>query len=161
MKPAGIFAIGVLLVVFASTPLTAWNAEASGFTLTEACGRPPFRSGLTDMHLHLRHFPKQKPRQELVLDMPSILGPSGVKDWIDVPAHICRISSPNTCSDARTARVQVLHYSAHWYPFIRNWFTKPRISGNFEVNLKDGNSIKGSFTSTERKMKYAQQPICE
>lgn len=138
MKRAGIFAIGVL---FASscTPLTGWSADASGFTLTEACGVPPFRSGLTDMHLHLTHFPKQKPGQELVLDMPSLLGPSGVKDWMDVPAHLCTISEPSTCSDIRSARVQVLRYSPHYYPFIRNWFTKPSISGSFEVNLKGGN----------------------
>ena len=113
------------------------------------------------MHLHLRHFPKQKSGQELVLDMPSLLAPAGVTDWVDVPAHLCTISSPSTCTDARSARVQVLHYSARHYPFIRNWFTKPRISGNFEVNLKDGNPIKGFFNATARKMKYPQQPICE
>ena len=152
--------MGVLFVSSCS-PATAWSAEASGFTLTEACGVPPFRSGQTDMHLHLRHFPRQMPKQELVLDMPSLLGPSGVKNWIDVPAHLCTISSPNTCSDARSARVQVLHYSARRYPFIRNWFTKPRMSGNFEVNVEGGNPIKGSFSATAHKMKYLQQPICE
>jgi hypothetical protein len=57
--------------------------------------------------------------------------------------------------------VQVLHYSARHYPFIRNWLTKPRISGNFEVNLKDGTPINGSFNATAHKMKYAQQPLCE
>jgi hypothetical protein len=159
MKAARMFAVGI--IVIASSSLIARGAEATGFTLTEACGIPPFAPGVTDMHLHLRHFPEQKSGQELVLDMPSLLGPSGDTDWIDVPAHLCAISSTNSCSDARSARVQVLHYSGRYYPFIRNWFTKPRIFGNFEVNLKDGNSIKGSLNATAHKLKYPQQPICE
>ena len=159
MKPAWIFVI-VGVLTFSCTRLAAWSEKASGFTLTEACGAPPFGAGL-DMHLHLRRFPQQKAGQELVLDIPSLLGPSGVKDWMDVPAHLCTVRNPTTCSDAQSARVQVLNYSGRYYPFIRNWLTKPTISGNFEVNLKDGSSIKAPFTATAHRMRYSQHPTCE
>jgi hypothetical protein len=160
MKPFVLFAVGILLVLF-GTPLSARNADASGFTLTDPCGRPPFRSGQTDMHLHLTRFPKRQRGQELVLNMPSVLGTSGFTDWIKVQGELCGISNPSACSEAESARVQVLNYSARYYPFIRDWFTSPRISGNFEVSLKDRTVIEGPFSAKARKVKYSQQPICE
>ena len=159
MKAAWIFAIGIV-VISSSALLTARSAEATGFTLTDACGTGNGGPGLANMRLHLRRFPNQRAGQELVLDMPSLLGPVGITGWMDVPGHLCTTSSPQTCTDVRSARVQVLHYSAPYYPFafIRNWFTKSRISGNFEVNLKVGNPIRGSFKATAHKMKYPKQP---
>jgi hypothetical protein len=160
MKPFALFAVGTLLVL-PGTPLSGRNADASGFTLTDPCGRPPFRSGETDMHLHLTRFPKQKRGQELVLDMPSVLGSSGVTDWIKVQGELCGISNLSACSEAESARVQVLNYSARHYPLIRDWFTSPRISGNIEVSLKDGTVIEGSFSAKARRVKYSPRPICE
>jgi hypothetical protein len=113
------------------------------------------------MHLHLTRFPKHKPGQELVLDMPSLLGPSGVTDWIEVTGQLCGISDPRACSEVQDARVQVLKYSARYYPLVRDWFTTSHISGNFKVRLKDGTVIEGSFSAKARKVKYPQQPVCE
>src|SRR3954462_15034975 len=101
MKAAWIFAIGIV-VISSSALLTARSAEATGFTLTDACGTGNGGPGLADMHLHLRRFPNQKSGQELVLDMPSLLGPVGITDWMDVPGHFCTMSSPKTCTDARS-----------------------------------------------------------
>jgi hypothetical protein len=160
MKTFVMFAVGVLVPLF-GTPVSARSADARGFTLTDTCGTPPFRSGQTDMHLHLTRFAKQKRGQELVLNMPSVLGPSGLTDWIEVRGELCGISNPSACSEAQSARVQVLNYSAGYRPFIRDWFTTPRISGNLEVRLKDGTAIEGSFSAKARKIKYSHQPICE
>jgi hypothetical protein len=160
MKPFVLFAIGTVLIL-PGTPLTARNANASGFTLTDPCGKPPFRSGQTDMHLHLTRFPKQKRGQELVLDKPSVLGSSGVTDWIKVRGELCGISNPSACTEAESARVQVLNYSSRYYPIFRDWFTSPHISGSFEVSLKDGTVIESSFSAKARKVKYSRQPICE
>jgi hypothetical protein len=160
MKPFALFVVGTLLVL-PGTRLSARDADASGFTMTDPCGKPPFRSGQTDMHLHLTRFPKRKRGQELVLDMPSVLGSSGIKDWTKVRGELCGNSNPSACSEAESARVQVSNYSGRYYPFIRDWFTSPRISGNFEVSLKDHLVIEGSFSAKGRKVKYSPQPICE
>jgi hypothetical protein len=92
-----------------------------------------------DMRLHLVHFPKQKPGQELVLMMPSMLGPSGVTDWADAVGKLCSTSKRGDCSNAQGARVRVLNYSAH------NFLGKvlsPHISGEFEVRFSDGTELK-------------------
>jgi hypothetical protein len=122
--------------------VVAWSADAAGFTLTRPCGSPPFGSGETDMELHLTRFPKQKSGQELVLMMPSRLGPSGVTDWVDAVGKLCSTSGTISCSNARRARVQVLNYSAHRA-------SSPRTSGRFEVGLRDNSVIEGTFTAKE------------
>ena len=116
---------------------------------------------MKNQHLHLTRFPKKKPGQELLLTTSSFLGPTGIRDWIDVPAQLCTKAPSNSCSDVKSAKIQILDYSARYYPLVRNSFTMPRVSGNFDVRLKDGTEIKGSFTATERRVKYAQEPICE
>lgn len=116
---------------------------------------------MKNQRVYLTRFPKQKPGQELVLISSSLLGPTGIQDWIDVPAQLCTMASSNACSDAHSAKIQILDYQARYHPFIRNRFTMPRISGNFDVTLKDGTEIKGSFTATERRVKYTPEPICE
>jgi hypothetical protein len=130
----------------------AWSADATGFTLTHPCGSPPFGAGETDMELHLTHFPKQRSGQELVIMMPSILGPSGVTDWADSVAKLCRTSGTISCSIAQRSRVRVLNYSARYV----------RTSGRFEVGLRDGTVIEGSFTAKERQQFGPLAPVyCE
>jgi hypothetical protein len=84
-------------------PALEWSVNATGFTVTKPCRSPPFGAGAMDMHLHLVHFPKQKPGQELVLMMPSMLGPSGVTDWADV------VGSSAAHRNAVTARMRRAH----------------------------------------------------
>jgi hypothetical protein len=139
-------------------PALAWSADATGFTVTMPCGSPPFGAGATDMHLHLVHFPKQKPGQELILKMPSMLGPSGVTDWADAVGKLCSTSERNDCSNAQSARVRVLNYSAH------NSLGKvlsPHISGEFEVRFSDRMDIEGTFAAKEHKSKQSSQVVCE
>ena len=100
--------LGLLLAVV-GTPSLAWSVDASGFVITDACGSPPFGAGVADMHLHLTRFPKQKQGEELVLNMPSRLGPSGITDWMEIAAQSC--SKKSGCTDAHSARVQVLDSS--------------------------------------------------
>jgi hypothetical protein len=139
-------------------PVVAWSAEATGFTLTLPCGSPPFGSGTTDMRLHLTHFPKQKPGQELVIIMPSLLGPTGVTDWVDAVAKLCSTFGFISCSNTQRARVRVLNYSARYF---FGHVSRPRISGRFEVGLRDGTIIDGNFAAKERKLKQSSPVICE
>ena len=138
-------------------PLLFWSlavrgSDATGFTQTLPCGTPPFADGMTDMQLHLTHFPKQRARQELVVMMPSVLGPSGFTDWVDAVAKLCTASDLTSCSDAQSARVRVLNYSQR----------RRRISGRFEVKLRDGTIIEGTFTAEERYFDAPSSPvICE
>lgn len=136
----------------------AWSADATGFTITMPCGAPPFGPGKTDMHLHLVHFPKQRPRQELVLMMPSMLGETGVADWVDAVGKLCSTSKGDDCSNAQSARVRVLSYSSHY--FLGHVFN-PRISGEFEVRFSDGRRIEGTFAAKERRLKQSSQVVCE
>jgi len=135
-----------------------WSADATGFTVTIPCGSPPFGSGKTDMHLHLIHFPKQRPGQELLLMMPSMLGPTGITDWVDAVGKLCSTSNRDACSNAQSARVRVLTYSAHH--FLGHVFSL-RISGRFEVGFSDGTSIEGTFAAKELRVKNSSQVICE
>ncbi len=157
VKGVAILTVGILLVSI-GLPLSAWGADGSGFTITDPCSDGG--NVLKNQHLHLTRFPKRKPGQEQRLTTSSFLGPTGIRDWIDVPAQLCTAAS-NSCSDAQTARIQIVDYSARYYPLVRNWLAMPRVSGNFEVRLKDGTEIKGSFTATERRVKYPHEPICE
>jgi len=129
--------------------VVAWSADATGFTLTIPCGSPPFGPGETDMELHLTHFPKQKSGHELVIMMPSLLGPSGVTDWVDAVAKLCSTSGTISCSNAQRARVRVLNYSVRY----------ARTSGRFEVGLRDGTVIEGSFTAKERQQFGPLAPV--
>jgi hypothetical protein len=147
-----------LLVPLLLWPVVGWSADATGFTLTLPCGSPPFGGGTTDMRLHLTHFPKQKPGQELVIMIPSLLGPTGVTDWVDAVAKLCSTSGPISCSNAQRARVRVLNYSAHYF---LGHVSRPRISGRFEVGLGDGTIIEGTFTAKARKLDQSSQVICE
>ena len=98
------------------------------------------------MHLHLTRFPGQKRGHELVINMPSLLGTSGIKDWREVQAQYCKLK---VCSDAKSAQVQVLKSF------------ESQTAGNFEVVLSDGTTFRGPFTARARKLKYKVQPICE
>jgi hypothetical protein len=139
-------------------PVVAWSADATGFTLTVPCGSASFGSGTTDMRLHLTRFPKQKPGQELVVMMPSLLGPTGVTAWVDAVAKLCITSDPVSCSNAQRARVRVLNYSARYF---LGHVSRSRISGRFEVGLGDGTIIEGTFGAKARKLKQSSQVICE
>jgi len=90
--------------------------------------------------------------------MPSMLGPTGVTDWVDAVGKLCSTSNPDACSNAQSARVQVLSYSAHHY--LGHAFS-PRISGRFEVRFKDGTSIEGTFAAKERRLKHQTEVMCE
>ena len=160
MKYFCAFAVGILFTLFV-TPLKAYCAQAHGYTITDPCGRPPFGRGDTDMHLHLTRFPGRKSGQELVINMPSMSGPAGITDWTDATAELCSTSPQRKCSQAKSARVQVLKYSSRYYPIIRGAFTTPHISGNFKVKLTDSFVVEGFFSAKERKVKYLHQPICE
>jgi hypothetical protein len=84
--------------------------------------------------------------------MPSVLGPSGFTDWVDAVAKLCTASDLTSCSDAQSARVRVLNYSQR----------RRRISGRFEVKLRDGTIIEGTFTAEERYFDAPSSPvICE
>jgi hypothetical protein len=147
-----------LLTLLVLCPAIAWSADATGFSVTLPCGSPPFGAGTTDMHLYLTHFPKQRSGQELVVLMPSQLGPAGVKDWVDAVAKLCSISDPVSCSDAQKARVRVLNYSAGHF---LGHMSSPHISGRFEVGFADGTTIEGTFAVKGRKLKEYSQAICE
>jgi len=135
----------------------AWSADANGFTITIPCGTPPFGDGTTDMHLHLVHFPKQRPKQELVLMMPSRLGPAfGVTDWVDAVGKLCSTGEGGDCSNAQNARVRVLSYSSHY--FLGKVFNV-HISGEFDVHFNDGTSNQGTFTAKERRQ--SSRALCE
>jgi hypothetical protein len=136
----------------------AWGADATGFAITMPCGSPPFGTGATDMHVHLIHFPKQTPGRELVLMMPSMLGPTGVTDWVNAVGKLCTPSRGGDCSNAQSARVRVLNYSTH------NFLGKvlsPHISGEFEVRFSDGTNIEGTFAAKEQKSKQFSKAVCE
>jgi len=135
-----------------------WGADATGFTVTIPCGSGPFGSGTADMHLHLVHFPKQRSGQELVLMMPSMLGPTGITDWVDAVGKLCSTFNRNACSNAQSARVQVLTYSAHHF---LGHVSSPHISGKFKVGFRDGTSIDGTFAAKERRGKKSSQAVCE
>jgi hypothetical protein len=142
----------VLSGVFVFWSALAWSVDASGFTLTKPCGTPPFASGDTDMALHLTHFPKQKAGQELVILMPSLLGPSGVKDWMRAEAKLCSTPDAASCTNAEKARVRVVSFSRRNY----------RTTGRFEISFGDGSTIEGSFTAKERLQSGPLEPvICE
>jgi hypothetical protein len=143
-----------LLALLLFWSVVAWSADATGFALISPCGSPPFGSGDTDMQLHLTRFPKQRRGQVLEVKMPSMLGPSGVRDWADAVADVCITSDPSRCSKARKARVQVLNYSA------RN-VSSPHTSGRFEVILADGTFIKGTFAVRERQPRPLAEAMCE
>ena len=160
MKYFDAFVIGVLFTLFAMSS-SAYCAEAHGYNITDPCGTPPFGRGDTDMHLHLTRFPAGKPGQELVINMSSMFGPAGITDWTDATAELCSISTQRKCSQAQSAKVQVLKYSSRYYPIIRGAFTTPHMSGNFKVKLINGSKIEGSFSSKERKVKYLHRPVCE
>lgn len=147
-----------LLAILIFCSALAWSADATGFTITMPCGSPPFGAGETDMHLHLVHFPNQKPGQELILMMPSMLGPTGVTDWVDAIGKLCSTSKRNSCSNAQRARVRVLHYSAH--KFLGKLLS-PHISGEFEVRFSDGTNIAGTFAAKEHKSKQSSRAVCE
>jgi hypothetical protein len=135
-----------------------WGADATGFTVTIPCGSGSFAPATADMHLHLVHFPKQRSGQELVLMMPSMLGPTGITDWMDAAGTLCSTLSRNACSNAQSARVRVLTYSAHH--FLGHAFS-PHISGEFKVGFSDGTSIDGTFAAKERSAKNSKQATCE
>jgi hypothetical protein len=110
------------------------------------------------MQLHLTHFPKQKAGQELVLMMPSMLGPSGLRDWVDAVGALCAPSNGGDCANAKSARVRVLNYSAH--KFLGKVFN-PDISGEFDVRFSDGTKIEGTFTAKKQKSRQFSQAVCE
>jgi hypothetical protein len=147
-----------LLTSLVLWPVGAWSADATGFSVTLPCGSPPFGSGESDMHLYLTHFPKQRPGQELVVLMPSQVGPAGLTDWVDAVAKLCNISDPISCSDAKRARVRVLNYSGH---HSLGHISSHHISGRFEVGFADGTTIEGTFAAKERETKQYSQAICE
>ena len=82
--------------------------------------------------------------------MPSMLGPTGITDWVNAVGKLCRTSNRDACSNAQSARVQVLTYSAHH--FLGHMFS-PRISGRFEVGFGDGTRIEGTFTAKQGNVK--------
>lgn len=149
------FCLLTLLVLWSAG---AWCADATGFSVTVPCGSPPFGAGETDMHLYLTHFPKPRPGQELVVLMPSQVGPAGLTDWVDAVAKLCNISDPISCSDAKRARVRVLNYSgAHFLGHTSG----PHISGRFEVGFADATTIEGTFAAKQRKTKEYSRAVCE
>jgi hypothetical protein len=99
-------------------------------------------------------LPETNPGQELVVMMPSLLGPLGVTDWVDAVGKLCGTSGPISCLNAQRTRVRVLNYSA------RHLF-RPRTSGRFEVGLEDGTIIEGTFSAKEHAPGLLSQAICE
>ena len=148
----------LLLAFFLLAEATAMAADATGFSIIQPCGSPPFGPGQTDMHLHLTRFPGQRRGQELILMMPSRL-PGAVTDLVDVPAKLCNTSSPDACKDAEDTRVQVLKSTVHY--FFRLRISGWSFSGRFETKFRDGTVIAGTFSAKVRESKEARQARCE
>jgi hypothetical protein len=64
------------------------------------------------------------------------------------------------CTERKSSGFEIFRALLPDSQILRHW-TNPRISGNFEVRLRDGTVIGGSFAAKERKVKYPQRPICE
>jgi len=62
---------------------------------------------------------------------------------------LCSTSGTISCSNAQRARVRVLNYSVRY----------ARTSGRFEVGLRDGTVIEGSFTAKERQQFGPLAPV--
>jgi hypothetical protein len=124
----------IAVLVTVSIPLEA--ATATGYV--------PFSCPMdSNSKLHLTFLDGHKLKRELVLLIPesNFWGVVDPKDWYDHPGDDC---SEGKCEPAVHSRVQIVHISHSW----RLPFRSPRtttISGNFEIELRDGRKIAGSF----------------
>jgi hypothetical protein len=121
-----------------------------------ADGYVPFQCPMTgDSRLHLTTLNGQT-RLELVLRIPEqrLWGGVDLKEWYDYPGEEC---SSGTCSAMRHSRVQILHvsYGSHLL-FVRR---SGSISGDFEVELRDGKKLRGPFRAKLRNPRKAG--VCE
>jgi hypothetical protein len=106
--------------------------------------------------LHLATLNHKKLRRELVLVIPQqhLWGAVDPKEWYDSPGDDC---SSGECEPASHGRVQFLHISYRSrVPFVRGQTT---ISGNFEIELRDGRKLSGSFKANLRNP--PKKGVCE
>jgi hypothetical protein len=139
---------GIAVAVVLMWSMAGWSTDAKGYVPDPGCSRY--------MKIHLTRFPKQGSDQELVLESWRYVGPGAITDWLDETAELC--TTAGACVKAQSARVQVLHHSAH-YILMKLHLRDPRLSGNFEVKLADGTEIRGSFTA--RWIRRRGRIICE
>ena len=113
-----------------------------------AIGYVPFTCPMSGgSELHLTKLDNKILRRELVLIVPQqhLWGAVDPKEWYDSPSKDC---SSGECEPTRFSKVQFLHISYRSrFPFVRRG---TRISGNFEIDLRDGRKLSGSFKARLR-----------
>ena len=126
------------LLLIAVTPVFA--ATATGYI--------PFQCMMTgDSRLHLTHIDGHPLTHELYLRVPEERFWDYFHEWYEVQGETCLPSGE--CEPTIHTKVQILHVSRnHFLLFHRGWITS--ISGNFEIELKDGGKFAGSFKAKFR-----------
>jgi hypothetical protein len=126
----------VLFVFFVLVSIPGEAVTATGYVLFQCPMTGP-------SHLHLTKLDGHKLPRELVLLIPEeqFWGVVDPQEWYDYPGQDC---SSGECEPAVHSRVQIVRISNSWrLPFRLP--RRTRILGNFEVELRDGRKITGSF----------------
>ena len=128
----------LLLTLFITVPIRVEGATATGYV--------PFSCPMNShSKLHLTLVDGHRLKRELVLLIPEsqFWGVVDPKDWYENPGEDC---SSDRCEPIAHSRVQIVHISNTLrLPFRRVRTTG--ISGNFEIELRDGRKIAGSFSA--------------
>jgi hypothetical protein len=140
-------AIACLMLLIVSMPASA--ATAAGYV--------PFSCPMTSSsQLHLTTLDGRRLTRELVLYIPEYhsWGAVDSKVWYEYPGEDC---SSGECEPATHSRVQILRLSNGWrVPFHHR---RTSISGNFEIELRDGKKVTGSFRA--KSLNAPKGAVCE
>jgi hypothetical protein len=123
----------------------------------DATGYIPFQCPMTgDSHLHLTRLNGRRLARELVLRIPydfwAVFNPT---EWFDYAGDDC---SRENCEPLLHSRVQIAQVSRdRFMPFRARYIN--RMSGNFQIDLRDGRKLSGSFKA--KLLKPPRGAVCE
>jgi hypothetical protein len=148
-KPA-VFAFMVPgLMLLASLPVFA--ADASGFVRAEGC---TYFSGYG---MYLQQVDGKKLQTPIAFRIPqSYFWENSLNEWSNVAKEEC--SATNPCETVSAGEIRILRVHKR-FSLLRRESTIRGLSGDFAIELTDGEKLEGSFQTELRKP--VQKIICE